>query len=114
MNTLGMAAEDAALAYLESQGLQLIVRNYTCRLGEIDLIMQASDETVIFVEVRQRLSARYGGAVASITLAKQRKWWRTASHFLQKHYQQEPPCRFDVIAFEGDERLWLKNVLLGK
>ncbi len=82
MNERGDAAEARALAWLQARGLRCLARNYRCRLGEIDLIMQDGD-TVVFVEVRQRRSARFGGAAASITPAKQARLTLAAEHYLQ-------------------------------
>jgi len=105
----GDAAEDAALAYLLEQGMQLVQRNFHCKGGEIDLIMQQRDE-LVFVEVRQRSSASHGGAAASITRSKQRRLLLAAQVYLQR-YRQPPACRFDVIAYDGTLCTWLKNAL---
>ncbi len=106
---LGKQAEDRALAYLQRQGLRLIVRNYRCRFGEIDLVMQDAG-LVVFVEVRQRSSARYGGAAASVGPVKQQRLWRTAEHHLMRCPDQ-PPCRFDVMAIEGESLQWIQHML---
>ncbi len=95
---LGQLAETAALDFLRHQGLRLVARNWRCRLGELDLVMQEND-TLVFVEVRYRRHQGWGGALSSVTPAKQQKLIRAAQSFLQ----QEPrwskhPCRFDVIA----------------
>jgi putative endonuclease len=105
----GDAAEDAALTFLRGQGLVEVQRNFRCRGGEIDLIMQQHD-TLVFVEVRQRSSDSHGGALASITPAKQRRLILAAQVFLQR-YRQPPPCRFDVIGYDGDHMSWLQNAL---
>ena len=76
----GQAGEDAALRYLQQQGLRLVQRNFLCKLGEIDLVMQEG-ESLVFVEVRQRAAGRFGGAAASITPAKQRRMWQAAQVF---------------------------------
>lgn len=104
----GAQAEDHALAWLERQGLTLVVRNYRCKAGEIDLIMRAPDGTLVFVEVRQRRGPAYGGAVASITPAKQRRLWAAAGHYLGT-LGQTPACRFDVLALEQGRVEWLQN-----
>ena len=109
MNLRGLWAEHQASRYLESQGLDLIARNYSCRLGEIDLVMSDHD-TLVFVEVRQRSSTRFGGAAASITLNKQQKIQRAAEHFLMKHHHlSDMFCRFDVIAIQGGSISWLRD-----
>lgn len=109
MSDAGRAAEDIAAAYLQQQRLRLLLRNYRCRHGEIDLVMQ-DGEQIVFVEVRLRSGTHYGGAGASITSAKQRRLLRAAEHYLQRH--SSAPCRFDVIllsspSFNGLQ--WLKN-----
>lgn len=99
----GDAAEDAALAHLQRQGLRLVQRNFRTPGrggGEIDLIMREPDGTLVFVEVRQRASASRGGAGASITGVKQRRIVFAARHFLLR-LGSEPPCRFDVVLLQG-------------
>lgn len=99
----GDAAEDLALAHLQAQGLRLVRRNFRTPGrggGEIDLIMREPDGTLVFVEVRQRVSSRAGGAAASVTAAKQRRIVFAARHFLLQ-CRSEPPCRFDVVVIDG-------------
>jgi len=104
----GDAAEDRALQHLQAKGLQLVQRNYRTPGrggGEIDLILRDADGTLVFVEVRQRSARDYGGALSSITPVKQRRIVFAARHFLLK-LRQEPPCRFDVVALEGEKLEW--------
>ena len=96
----GEAAEQLACTYLQQQGLRLLEKNYRSRQGEIDLIMQHGD-SLVFIEVRQRSSTRYGGAAASVTTKKQAKLRLTALHYLQ-HKAPRANARFDVIAIQGD------------
>ncbi len=106
----GDTAEDRALQYLQAQGLQLLQRNYRTPGrggGEIDLIMRDVEGTLVFVEVRQRTNARHGGALASVTRAKQKRIVFAAQHYLLKLCQL-PPCRFDVIADDGAKLHWVK------
>ena len=115
MSGEGVAAELAALKFLERQGMVPLTKNFRSKLGEIDIIMLAG-ETLIFVEVRHRSRDSFGTAAASIGLSKKRKLWRTAQVFLQKHpAYQTLPCRFDVIAYNGKklgaEPDWLMGVL---
>ena len=104
----GDAAEDRALQHLQAQGLQLVQRNYRTPGrggGEIDLILRDADGTLVFVEVRQRSARDYGGALSSITPVKQRRIVFAARYFLLK-LRQDPPCRFDVVALEGEKLEW--------
>ena len=105
----GAKAEDDALAFLQAQGLKPVTRNFRCRSGEIDLIMQDGN-TLVFVEVRKRKNRLYGGAAASITPAKQQKIIKTAYFYLQR-YKTLPACRFDVVAWDGNACQWLKNTI---
>lgn len=89
MNTLGQAAEDLAAAHLQAAGLRLLARNHLCRFGEIDLICREG-EVVVFVEVRQRRSERFGGAAASITTRKRLRIWRAARHYLMQLGHDRP------------------------
>ena len=106
---LGRQGEDRALAHLQAQGLTLLERNFLCKAGELDLIML--DGPVLgFVEVRQRASARFGGAVYSVTPAKQQRLLRAAQYYLLRH-KIPPPCRFDLIAIDEEKLSWVQNVL---
>ncbi len=100
--SVGRRGEDAALAHLESAGLCLLARNYRCRGGEIDLVMQEG-ATLVLVEVRLRSSARFGGAAASVGHRKQRRFSIAARHLLLTHREYRGmPARFDVVAIDGD------------
>jgi putative endonuclease len=105
----GQAGEDAALNYLEREGLALVTRNFRCKGGEIDLVMQENG-TLVFIEVRKRADARHGGAAASVTAAKQRRLI-TAAHIYLQRYKMPPACRFDVVAIDGDALNWIKNAI---
>jgi len=93
----GAIAEQHACAYLIQQGLQLQQRNYHCRFGEIDLIMQDKAQ-LVFVEVRFRKNDDYGDAAASITYQKQQKLIKTAHHYLMSTRRMNTmACRFDAL-----------------
>lgn len=106
----GDAFEQQARRWLEGKGLRFIAANARVRGGEIDLIMRDGRVTV-FIEVRYRTSARYGGALASVTRSKQLKLLHTARLWLarQNGSFDTVDCRFDVVAFTGSEIEWLKN-----
>ena len=98
--------------FLEGKGLVIVARNYRCRLGEIDLIAQDCG-TLVFVEVRLRASARFGGALASITASKQRKLVAAAGLYLSR-LRRTPPCRFDAVlldSLEAPRIEWLRGVI---
>lgn len=109
----GRQAEQLACHYLQAQGLRLIQRNYRCRLGEIDLVME-DGECLVFIEVRCRRNERFGNAIDSITPTKQARLIAAAQHYLQRtggtHNQ---PCRFDAVGItpgQGDHGIvWLQD-----
>lgn len=109
----GEAAEARAAAWLQARGLVLEQRNYrvargpSARGGEIDLVMRERDGTLVFVEVRQRSAAGHGGAAASVTTPKQRRLVLAAQHYLLR-FAALPPCRFDVLAIDGEHIEWLQ------
>ncbi|HHQ4928450.1 TPA: YraN family protein [Aeromonas hydrophila] len=106
----GQHFEQLAEYWLQARGLQPVTRNYRCRGGEIDLIMRQG-ETLVFVEVRYRAQTSHGGAAASVTRRKQHKIVLAARHYFKQHAINEAcqACRFDVIAFEGDQPDWIQN-----
>lgn len=111
---LGDAAEAQALGALRARGLTLVERNYRVARGpsapggEIDLVMREADGTLVFVEVRARASRAFGGAAASVGFAKQRRVVYAARHFLLR-FASPPPCRFDVVAIDGDRVDWIRG-----
>ncbi|HEX9391051.1 MAG TPA: YraN family protein [Usitatibacteraceae bacterium] len=91
----GEAAERAAEKFLRARDMVCVERNYRCRLGEIDLIMQ-DGAALVFVEVRMRKNGGFGGAAASIGRAKQRRIIAAAQHYLSG-LRTLPACRFDAV-----------------
>ncbi len=108
----GNHAESLACTFLERRGLRLLCRNFHCRRGEIDLVMQDRD-SLVFIEVRYRRHNRYGGAAGSVTPTKCRRIIHCARYFLSRHQASEQAIRFDVIAIEGEPGAlqieWLKD-----
>ncbi len=107
----GRIGEEKALTYLIAQGLKLVNKNYTCRLGEIDLIMQDKDH-LVFVEVRSRVSVNFGGGLASITYSKRQKIIKAASYYAMTHKNpSQLAMRFDVISIDGKVAniSWIKD-----
>jgi len=105
---VGEEQERRACAYLQGKGLHLLERNYRCRRGEIDLVMREAG-TLVFVEVRFRGTTRFGTPAETVDVHKQRKLAVAASHYLQ-HNPTNLPCRFDVIALSGTNRIdWIRD-----
>jgi len=105
----GQQWERAALDYLKRQRLTAVEQNFRCKGGEIDLVMR-DGATLVFVEVRQRADREHGGAAASITPAKIRRLICAAQVYLLR-FPVTPPCRFDLVAIDGDRIEWLRNII---
>lgn len=106
----GADAESLALTHLRERGLQLIARNFRCRGGELDLVMQDRG-TLAVIEVRQRSHRGFASAAESVDRRKQQKIIQATQLFLLQHPQYEPwPLRFDVVALDGRGQLdWIPN-----
>ena len=111
----GDAFESLACQHLERHGLQLLARQLACPRGEIDLVLKHG-HCLVFVEVRARNDASYGGAAASITLGKQRKIICAAKWHLPTLTKlffsgAMPPCRIDVITFDHGHLQWMQDAI---
>jgi len=110
----GSLTETFAAQYLTSQGLYLVDTNIHCRHGEIDLVMR-DEQTYVFVEVKYRKNNTFGGPLAAVSYAKQKKIKHCVTFYLHQAGLNEynTSCRCDVIALTGDierpEVTWLKN-----
>jgi len=116
-NKKGEYAETIALKYLQSQGLTKLQKNFSCKCGEIDLIMK-DNEFIVFIEVRYRKQTQFGHPLETIDYKKQQKIIKTIQYFLMKkpEYRQYP-CRIDAVAINsqtqsGQEQIqWIKNAI---
>ena len=113
----GFAQEANAAQYLSQRGLLLIESNFSCRLGEIDLIMKDGD-TLVFVEVRYRTRADFMDPVTSVDHRKQKKLLRSAATYLKYHgLTDRIPCRIDVLGIKQSnvhgetEFKWIKDAI---
>ena len=105
----GAHADNSAAAFIDSQGLRIVARNFLRRIGELDVVAQ-DVELLVVVEVRTRADDRFGGAAASVTRDKQRRIAATASLFLAQHPElRRCRVRFDVIVVRDGQIEWLKH-----
>lgn len=109
----GQPEEAEACRYLEARGLLLRERNYRCRHGEIDLVMDDGDG-LVFVEVRFRAHRQYASGAESVDRRKQARLAAAAAHYLQRHRDAaQRPARFDVVALApgagGLAIEWIQN-----
>jgi putative endonuclease len=106
----GDAAEDAAAKHLAAAGCRIVARNARYRDGEVDLVARERD-VLVFVEVRMRVSSRFGGAAVSVNTLKQKRIARAAQHWLLGEYGERwPACRFDVVTVDGSGTIeWIRD-----
>lgn len=104
---LGAFGEDAACAYLKRRGYKLVGRNFSCRLGEIDIIAQKGS-FIVFAEVKLRKNAAHGEAREFVTPRKQRRVILAAELWLSQHRTRLQP-RFDVIEVYAPQGLETKK-----
>jgi putative endonuclease len=109
----GAAAELLAAEYLCARGVKILARNLRCKAGELDLV-GLEENILIIVEVRQRKSSDFGGALGSVTLVKQRRILRATRFFLQRERNwRRFALRFDVFAVQGapsaEQFTWIKD-----
>jgi putative endonuclease len=106
---IGRTAEDTAVAFLESRGVEILLRNFRRRLGELDVVARERD-TLVIAEVRTRSNTLFGGAAASVNFPKQTKLRRAAALLLQERKDLAGlRVRFDVIAVTATGVQWIKH-----
>lgn len=105
---IGMYYEKVAADYLKMQGYDLLEKNYSCKLGEIDLIV-TKERYIIFVEVKYRKNVKYGYPREYVNHTKQQRILRIAKYYLMTHKAYELGVRFDVIEILDDKITHLIN-----
>jgi putative endonuclease len=107
--SLGILGENIAADYLQKKGLQIVERNYRCRLGELDIIARQGGY-LVFVEVRTRSSALCGLPQESITATKIKKVRRLAQAYMAQRSLSNIDVRFDVVAVYCAEETTITHI----
>jgi putative endonuclease len=94
---IGREAENIALKKLKANGYRIITTNFTCKIGEIDIIAE-DKKYLIFVEVRSKKNSKYGFPQETVNKKKQNKIKKVALYYLQINDMIDKNCRFDVVA----------------
>jgi putative endonuclease len=94
---LGEIGENLACDELRRRGYAILARRYRLRTGEIDIVAR-DGPTTVFVEVKARDGADFGGGAESVTMRKRRRLAHVALDYLARHHLIDRPCRFDVVA----------------
>ena len=109
-NGIGAWGENLAAKYLKKQGYRILERNYSCRFGEIDLIV-TDRRFLVFVEVKLRKSDRFARAAEFVDYRKQARLRTTAELWLSQ-CESELPARFDVLEIYAPEGEQTKNPII--
>ena len=104
----GLFGEDAAAEYLRGKGMIPIAHRYRTKAGEIDLIMKDGD-TVVFVEVKTRLTGEAGLGLSAVNTRKQRRIARAATVWMMQNHCMNALIRFDIVEVHGNEFLHIPN-----
>ena len=106
---IGQQHESRALAHLQSAGLRLVVRNYTAKVGEIDLIM-AQQDTLVFVEVRFRSAGSFVDGLSTVGDTKRKRFIKAVKYYLLTHPKDaQRVLRFDVMSMSMQDIDWHQN-----
>ncbi|MFA5292404.1 MAG: YraN family protein [Phycisphaerae bacterium] len=101
---LGRWGQEQCEKFLKTGGYKTLTKNFSCRTGEIDLVMAAPDGAVVFVEVKARANEDFADAEAAVTSAKKHRMKAAANLFVKKHKLDNLPLRFDVVIVMADEK----------
>lgn len=104
----GAYYERQAIEYLKANGYKILEKNYWCSHGEIDIIAEDSNQTIVYCEVKYRKSKRYGDPAEAVGPRKRRVICRAALYHYSTHlfqYTANKDVRFDVIGFLGDDTI---------
>ena len=106
---VGRCGEQAAVDHLEKHGMMILARNWSSRLGELDIIAKNQRE-IIFVEVRTTTSRHFGFGYQSVDKRKQQKVRRLATQYIQQNQLWNQSIRFDVISVMLDRQYNVKQL----
>ena len=114
MNTRqkGSRGEERAVEYLLDRGYTVVTRNYEAKNGEIDCIAKDPEDTLVFIEVKASRGNSMGSPFFRVNRAKQQQIRKMAQRYLAEHRIQRQPCRFDVIAIQGEKIEHMKNAFI--
>lgn len=109
---VGTTYEQAAAIYLARMGYVILCLNYRCYCGEIDIIAK-DGKTLVFIEVKYRATNKYGDPAQAVTTKKQVKIYKSAQCYLKQNHIADVPCRFDIVAIQGQQIRIIKNAFGG-
>lgn len=110
---IGTVYENKAVLFLQEKGYEIVRRNFRCRQGEIDIIAR-DGKYLVFIEVKYRKNSYEGAALEAVTVQKQKRIIQAAKYYLYSTVSpnMDTPCRFDVVAFEGETVIHIENAFV--
>jgi len=108
---LGKKGEDIAVKYLKKKGYEILDKNYKTSIGEIDIIAKDKD-IIVFIEVKTRITKRFGEPFESITKEKKYRIFKIALFYLTKNKNlSHLQIRFDVISILFKNQYYIKHII---
>ncbi len=106
---LGKTGEEIGTQYLINNGYKLIIRNFRCRQGEIDIIAKDKDE-IVFIEVKTRRNTNYGCPIDAVDKRKQKHILNASKFYIYKNKLEKRKIRFDVIEVYKKDKFYINHI----
>ena len=106
---LGKTGEEIGTQYLINNGYKLIIRNFRCRQGEIDIIAKDKDE-IVFIEVKTRRNTNYGYPIDAVDKRKQKHILNASQYYVYKNKLEKRKIRFDVIEIYKKDKFYINHI----
>ena len=110
----GRRGEAAAARWYLKQGCRLLTHNFRTRMGELDVVVQEPDGTIVICEVKTRSTDAVSRPAEAVNAAKQKRLILAAQYYLQQNGLSDAPVRFDVAeVFPLDSGRWMVHIIRG-
>ncbi len=106
---LGKTGEEIATQYLIKNGYKLLVKNFRCRQGEIDIIALDKNE-IVFIEVKTRKNANYGHPIDAVDKRKQKHILNASKYYIYINKLENRDMRFDVIEIYVKDKFYINHI----
>ena len=106
---LGKTGEEIGTKYLIKNGYRIIIRNFRCRQGEIDIIAQDKNE-IVFIEVKTRKNTNYGYPIDAVDKRKQKHILNASKYYIYINKLEKRNIRFDVIEIYKKEKFYINHI----
>ena len=106
---LGKTGEEIGTKYLIKNGYRIIIRNFRCRQGEIDIIAQDKNE-IVFIEVKTRKNTNYGYPIDAVDKRKQKHILNASKYYIYINKLEKKNIRFDVIEIYKKDKFYINHI----